>query len=230
MFEKEAAGLERLRETDSFKIPEVFNYSALDKHSYLLLEWLPPGKKTSTFWESFANNLAALHQNTASVFGLDIDNYIGSLPQYNKSDLDNSAKFYIEKRLQPQFKIAAEQGFHFKNLDNFYRQLEHEIPDEKASLIHGDLWAGNFYCAKGDIPALIDPAVAYASREMDIAMMQLFGGFPSDVFTTYNSIFPLEKDWEHRIEIWQLYYLLVHLNLFGAGYLSQVKGILSKYA
>lgn len=230
MFQKEADGLERLRQTNSFKIPEVLGYSEIDKWSYLLLEWLPTGNKTPDFWNSFAEQLAALHQNTASAFGLDIDNYIGSLSQYNQSELTNSAQFYIEKRLRPQFKMAIDQGFRFENLDSFYRRLEQEIPDEKPSLIHGDLWAGNFHCTKGDIPALIDPAVAYASREMDLAMMQLFGGFPEKVFTTYDSIFPFEKDWEHRIKIWQLYYLLVHLNLFGVGYLPQVRRIVADFS
>lgn len=230
MFEKEAHGLELLRKAESFKIPEVINYGVSSQHSYLLLEWLPSGNKTSDFWDSFAQCLATLHQNSSSVFGLNIDNYIGSLPQYNKSKIDNSAQFYIEKRLKPQFKIAIDQGFRFKNLNKFYHQLENEIPNEQASLIHGDLWAGNFHCTEGEIPALIDPAVAYASREMDLAMMKLFGGFPPEVFTHYDSIFALKEDWEQRIKIWQLYYLLVHLNLFGVSYLSQVNRIVDRFS
>ena len=111
-----------------------------------------------------------------------------------------------------------------------YSQISEEIPDEAPSLIHGDLWNGNYMVSNKGEPTLIDPAVAYAPREMDIAMMHLFGGFPQDVYSIYNEQFPLVENWKDRISLWQLYYLLVHLNLFGSSYLSQVKGIIKRYS
>jgi len=229
MFEREAEGLESLRKTNSFKIPEVIGFSSIDSWGYLLLEWLPPEPTNLNFWEKFAQNLARLHQTHSSGFGWKTDNYIGSLIQLNCPIVEDAREFYVEKRLKPQLKLAGEKGFTFKNLSLFYKNIQDEIPPEKASLIHGDLWSGNFLCTAGNTPALIDPATAFAPREMDIAMMKLFGGFPNWVFEKYNSLFPLEKAWEKRIEIWQLYYLLVHLNLFGSSYYFRVKEIISRY-
>lgn len=194
------------------------------------MEKLPIGQKEESFWEKFARDLAKLHQVTQPTFGLDHDNYIGSLPQYNTSKTQKAAEFYIECRLEPQFRLAEKNGYSFKALDRFYKHLESHIPEEPPALIHGDLWGGNYMIIRKAEPALIDPAVAFAPREMDLAMMKLFGGFPPETFLHYQAHFPLEKNWKKRLEIWQLYYLLVHLNLFGAGYLSPVKRILKKFS
>lgn len=229
MFQKEAAGLDLLRSSNSFKIPEVLGFGEEESQTYLLLEYLPSGKGNKGFWADFAEKLATLHRNSRETFGLDHDNYIGSLPQYNKTDSKNAAEFYVEKRLRPQIELAAQNGYRFKNIDRFYANLKSVVPDEKSALIHGDLWGGNYMVAAGGKPALFDPAVAFAPREMDIGMMHLFGGFPSEVFKQYHKLFPMEKGWESRVELWQLYYLLVHLNLFGQGYLSSVEGIISSY-
>lgn len=228
MFEAEAKGLQLLRTSESFKIPEVINYGMIASDSYLLLEFISEGNPTSNFWELFAEQLSTLHKITQPYFGLEHDNYIGSLPQYNKN-YDSVSEFYITQRMEPQFRMAADNGFSFKKLDLFYKTISDEIPDEPSALIHGDLWAGNFMVSEKGKPVLIDPAVAFAPREMDLGMMQLFGGFPDSVFEVYNSYFPLQPDWNKRVDIWQLYYLLVHLNLFGSGYLSRVKAIVSKY-
>lgn len=230
MFEKEAQGLNLLRETNSFKIPEVLGIGDLDDISYLMLEYLPPSSEKKGFWRKFAENLIGLHQHQSAIFGLETDNYIGSLPQYNSSETMDAVEFYIENRLQPQIDLALQKGFDLKPVQSFYKNLASIIPQEKASLIHGDLWSGNYLCTSGDIPVLIDPAVAYASREMDLAMMQLFGGFPSEVFQHYHQLFPLPQQWEERMELWQLYYLLVHLNLFGTSYLPSVNRIISKFS
>lgn len=229
MFEKESKGLNLLRETKSFKIPEVIDYGEIGNSGYLILEKIEIGKKPIDFWETFAEDLAKLHQNSNPRFGLNHDNYIGSLPQYNQNTATNSAKFFINNRLEPQFQLADKNGFSFKEKEKLFKYIETNFPNEKPALIHGDLWNGNYLVDTTGIPVLIDPAVAYASREMDLAMMKLFGGFPRQFFEMYNEFFPLEKGWEERIEIWQLYYLLVHLNLFGSGYLPQVKQIIDKY-
>lgn len=228
MFAAEAKGLELLRQSNSFKIPTVIGDGTIGEKSYLLLEYIPEGNPTGAFWESFAWHLAQLHQTTQEDFGLDHDNYIGSLPQQNTHH-DSASEFYITQRLEPQFRLASDNGFDFKKLDLFFKHISDEIPEEPPALIHGDLWAGNYMVSKDIEPVLIDPAVAFAPREMDLGMMQLFGGYPQETFDIYDSIFPLTPDWKQRMDIWQLYYLLVHLNLFGSGYLRQVKAVISKY-
>lgn len=228
MFEAEQKGLELLQDSDSFVIPKVIATNQIKNTAYLLMEYIPSGVKAPNFWKAFGEKLARLHKTTNPTYGLDHDNYIGSLPQYN-SKHTNAAEFYILQRLEPQFKMAADRRFTFSNLPMFYKNISKEIPNEPSALIHGDLWNGNYMVSRSADPVLIDPAVAYAPREMDLAMMQLFGGFPAEVFEVYNENYPLQPDWQNRTNIWQLYYLLVHLNLFGAGYLPQVRMVLEKY-
>lgn len=228
MFEAEAKGLTLLQSSKSFRIPAVKVIGHQNDVSYLIMEYLSPGKVADSFWADFAQKLAQLHSFTGAKFGLDHNNYIGSLQQFNKPTED-AYSFYIQQRLEPQFKWAQDKGFSF-SLDSFYKNLKSEIPLESSALIHGDLWNGNYMVGDDGFPVLIDPAVAYAPREMDLAMMQLFGGFPHEVYDNYNTLFPLEKGWQDRISIWQLYYLLVHLNLFGGGYYSQVKRIVDRYS
>ena len=229
LFEKEVYGLNLLAQSNSFQIPKVITYNIDDDFSYMLLEYIPSGKATSAFWESFTSSLIRLHSTTHPKFGLEHDNYIGSLVQHN-SWCNNLVDFYVTQRLEPQFRSAVQKGFSFKDLDQFYNSISELIPNEPASLIHGDLWNGNYIISESKQPVLIDPAVAYSSREMDLAMMQLFGGFPSQVFSQYHEGFPLQSGWEDRIPLWQLYYLLVHLNIFGVGYYHQVLHVLSKYS
>lgn len=228
MFVVESRGLQLLQSTNSFKIPQVIANGKINNTAYLLMEYLPSGAKPSTFWYDFGKRLSILHRNTNSKFGLDYDNYIGSLPQYN-SFQETASEFYILQRLEPQFKKAVDKGYHFSRLSSFYTRVSKEIPEEPSALLHGDLWNGNYLVSNDGQPVLIDPAIAYAPREMDIAMMHLFGGFPIEVFNSYYENFPLEYDWESRVDIWQLYYLLVHLNLFGDGYLSQVERIIKRF-
>ncbi|WP_378182190.1 fructosamine kinase family protein [Aquimarina sp. SS2-1] len=229
MFEAEAKGLQELRKANVFTIPQVLHYGSSNDEAFLLLEYIDSGKQLEDFWFVFGKQLALLHKQSKPYFGFENDNYIGSLPQSNKKRLTASA-FYIEQRLQPQLEMAFQKGFSFGNLDSFYNNLETEIPNERSNLIHGDLWSGNFMVDIKGFPCLIDPAVAYASREMDIAMMHLFGGFDQELFKVYNATFPLIEDWKKRIDIWQLYYLLVHLNLFGRTYFNSVTRILKKYS
>lgn len=228
MFEAEAKGLQLLYDTQSFQIPKVHTVGYQENTAYLLMEYLPQGNRDSHFWESFGRNLARLHRHTSDYFGLDHDNYIGSLPQHN-TPKENASSFYIEQRLEPQFQLASNQGFSF-SVDTLYKNLENEIPSEAPSLVHGDLWNGNYLVTTEGQPALIDPAVAFAPREMDLGMMQLFGGFPEAVFSSYQDGYPLIQGWKKRLPIWQLYYLLVHLNLFGGSYHAQVKRIVDQFS
>lgn len=229
MFEAEAKGLDLLRLSKSFRIPEIISTAEIDAHSYLLLKYIETAPSAGLNSLVFAQKLVQLHKTTDQQFGLHHHNYIGSLPQYNHRE-KTALEFYIAQRLEPQFEMALRGGYQFRNKDQFYKALDGLIPDEPPSLVHGDLWAGNFLLASNEEPVLIDPAVAYAPREMDIGMMHLFGGFPPALFEQYDDIFPMQEGWRERVPIWQLYYLLVHLNLFGRGYLNQVENIVDRYS
>jgi fructosamine-3-kinase len=166
------------------------------------------------------------------MFGLDHENYIGSLTQINsvKSDwLD----FYINERLGYQLKMAVDHGKlgsgTVQDFEQFYVFLESFLPSEAPSLLHGDLWGGNLMIGSAGEPVIFDPAVYYGNREVDLAMTRLFGGFSSRFYETYNEEFPLLPGYEDRIDVYQLYPLLVHVNLFGGGYISQVKSILNQF-
>ncbi|TBW30279.1 fructosamine kinase family protein [Gramella sp. KN1008] len=229
MFEAERLGLQKLAEPEVIDVPKPLATGAIKEMAYLLLEYKDSGRKSSNFWESFGEQMAKLHKTTAEDFGLEKDNYIGSLPQYNDKK-DSAAEFYISMRLQPQIKMARDKGFQLNVSDNFYRNCEQLIPQEPPALVHGDLWNGNYLVNSKGLPCLIDPAVAFAPREMDLGMMKLFGGFQDQLFQTYNEVLPLESGWQERIPLWQLYYLLVHLNIFGAGYRSQVTSIIRQFS
>lgn len=228
MFEAEKEGLKTLRNTNTITIPQVFLAGSYNNIAYLVLEYIPLGIEKENFWEDFGKKIAVLHQNTNENFGFNNSNYIGCLPQPNKW-CTSASEFYVTQRLDPQFKMASVNGYSFKGLNPFYKKLEEIIPKESASLIHGDLWSGNFIVNNHGQACLIDPSASYSHREMDIAMMHLFGGFSEVLFNIYNEIFPLQGDWKKRLDIWQLYYLLVHLNLFGSSYYGSVDKILKKY-
>ncbi len=229
MFDAEAKGLQKLKNTNTFTIPEVLQLGTINENAFLMLEYIDATPPKADFWEVFGEQLAALHQSTASYFGLEENNYIGSLWQYN-AKCTSASEFYITQRLKPQFDLALQNGFSFSGINTFYKNISHQIPNEPSSLIHGDLWSGNYMVDKNGNPCLIDPAIAFAPREMDIAMMYLFGGFDVRLFDAYNKVFPLEKDWEGRMPVFQLYYLLVHLNLFGSSYYNGVKNIVNRYS
>ena len=227
MFELEAKSLEILTATNSFLVPEVIEYGDYKNYTYLILDFIESGQPHNPA-ETFAVALAKLHQNQSKQFGLEFNNYIGRLAQYNLPQKASALEFYIDLRLEPQFKLARQNGFEFKDLDNFFKNIETIIPKERASLIHGDLWAGNHLFTPTQA-CIFDPAIGYAPREMDLAMMKLFGGYSQEIFEIYDDIFPLESDWNSRIPLWQLYYILVHLNLFGSSYYGQAKQIISQY-
>ncbi len=232
MFEAEAKGLEMLAATKSLKIPEVIFYSSEDNVSFLLMEYIEQGVPTATFWKEFGYGLAELHRESNPFFGLDSDSFIGSLPQRN-TPKDNWVDFFILERIQPQIDLAVNRSAIDKDaiskFEKLYIILPEIFPEEKPALIHGDLWNGNFIVTSQGMPAIFDPSVSFAYREMDLAMSMLFGGFDQKFYNAYNEAFPLQNGFENRVEIYQLYYLMVHVNLFGGSYLNAVKSILTKY-
>src|SRR5437868_6082006 len=185
MFEAEAKGLILLKEANAIGIPQVIATDEADGYSFILLEFIEPGKRIKNFWEDFGTALAQLHKNTSELFGLEYSNYIGSLPQSNtqkKSWID----FFIEERLEKQIALAKNSGAINHSItqqfNSLYKKLPEIIPNEKPSLIHGDLWNGNFMTGVDGKAWLIDPAVYYGHREMDLAMSKLFGGFSHEFY------------------------------------------------
>ena len=230
MFEKEKKGLELLTKS-SFIIPKVFSSGNLKQLNYIVLEYIKPGKDIN--WKKFGENLASLHQITNNEFGLDHNNYIGSIEQINSYE-KNWFDFYANKRLILLMELARNKNLlnskdcnKIERICNFLNDI---IPNSVPSLIHGDLWTGNIMSSENSLPVLIDPAVYFGHPEIDWAMLDLFGNFPQISFDTYNEIKPLELGFQDRKDIYQLYPLLVHLVLFGSGYYSNVMRIVQKYS
>lgn len=232
MFEAEAKGLKLLSAAASMKVPEVIATGISGNTAWLLLEYLETGPEKPYFWEDFGQSLAALHAHSAEKFGLDHDNYIGSLAQSNKSH-DSWVSFFTGERLIVQTRLARDAGLldrsQLQAFDRLYIRLDDILPEEPPALLHGDLWSGNYLSGAHGKACLIDPAVYYGHREMDIAMTRLFGGFHFNFYAAYTKSWPLEAGWQARVEICNLYPLLVHLNLFGSGYLGSIQSVLRKF-
>ena len=231
MFKSEAEGL-KLLNSSAFRIPEVIAHGDFEDWSYIIMEYIDSQGKVMDQGE-FGQRLAELHLQTDSKFGLGMDNYIGSLAQANNKE-DSWATFYTNRRLNPLIKLAYDQNLleskMLKSFEKLCNELHNLIPIEVPAFLHGDLWQGNLICDEHSSPVLIDPAVYYGHREMDLAMLQLFGSISSTALDSYNHVFPLKKDWANRIDIHQLYPLLVHLILFGESYLGGIKRTVQKYA
>lgn len=231
MFETEKRGLELLSQSP-FKVPLPLKVGICNNSQYILMNFIEPGAPGLGFWQQFGRDLAGLHLLSSKQFGLDHDNYIGSLSQSNE-ELDTWAEFYRTERLLPQIKLAQKSGKLTAKMkigfDELLKRIDEVYPTEPPSLLHGDLWSGNMMITTTGEPCLFDPAVYYGHREMDLAMMALFGGFGEEWVQSYNEIYPLEHGWRERIPLGQLYPLMVHVNLFGSGYSSQVEAILQKF-
>lgn len=229
---KEAEGLQKLRKSTFLKIPQTFGHGRIEDYNYLLSEFIPSSRQQLDYWENLGLGLAHLHLNTAKKFGLSTDNYIASLHQKNHQ-FDNWQDFFIEQRLEPMLGMAYFDRLipldFLKNFQTIYPKLDSIFPKEKPVLLHGDLWSGNVICDGEGQPCLIDPAIYYGHREMDLAFSRLFGGFDSRFYEAYESIVPLEPDFESRMGIYNLYPLLVHLNLFGTAYLPGIEKIVKRF-
>lgn len=202
-------------------------------HAWILLDFIPEGSTGGDFFRKFGSALAAMHRFTNPAFGLDHHNFIGSLPQNNKP-AGNWPEFYYTRRLEPQAKRAVDAGLlprdHILRLEKLSTKLPGLLPGEPASLLHGDLWGGNFLSrAPGNTPSIFDPAVYFGHREADLAFTHLFGGFGPDFYESYRETWPLQPGFPDRIDLYNLYPLLVHVNLFGGSYIRQYQSALSRY-
>ena len=234
MFLTEAHGLQELDKPGVITIPKVISF---DKE-FILLDLIENSGRSKNFSEDFGRKFAVLHKFNNEKYGFYEDNYIGSNPQLNIPDNDeekNWTKFYFQKRILYQFHLAEKSGNSTSDLRSSISQLENKIDlivtdnSEKPSLLHGDLWGGNYMVDKNGFACLIDPAVYYGNREADLAMTKLFGGFDSEFYRAYNEEFPLPDGYDYRENIYKLYHVLNHLNLFGSGYYSQAISLIKYY-
>lgn len=233
-FQQEATSLKILHESNSIQVPEVRQTGTYNNRAYLLMEYIEPEVADNNFWQGFGENLANLHRTTSDnqQFGLPFDNYIGALPQKNNFHI-NWIEFFIANRLEVQIAKALDDKLITPGFLKRFQQLYNLLPDllvaEPPSLIHGDLWHGNFLCGSGGQVVLIDPATYFGNREIEVSFTRLFGGFSPTFYESYQRNWPMQPGYEDRIEIHNLYPLLVHVNLFGSSYLPGIEAVIKKY-
>jgi len=238
LFEAEAQGLNWLRVPGGLRVPEVIDFCTPDsvqpaEPPFLVLEYIDRGRPGPRHAETLGRGLAALHRAGTDRFGLSRDNYIGWLVQSNRPvspDAGNQSRwcdFYRSRRLEPLVRRATDRELAparlSRQFDRLFVRLEALCgPEEPPARLHGDLWGGNCLPDDKGAPVLIDPAVYGGHREVDLAMMKLFGGFSERAFAAYDEAYPLQPNHTDRVPLYQLYPLLVHLNLFGGTYLDAV--------
>ncbi len=232
MFEAEARGLEVLKNAGELSVPEVIGTGQADDQAFLILEYIDSRPQEKNFWENFGRGLARLHKHSNQHFGLNHSNYIGSLPQRNAFS-ESWTDFFIKERIRPQLQLSRESGKTDKELEKKFERLFARLgeffPAEPPALLHGDLWSGNYMTGSQGQAVIIDPAIYYGHRYMDLGMSKLFGGFAPEFYRAYHDEYPLDPNWQQGIEIANLYPLMVHVNLFGGGYLGSVNSILGGF-
>ena len=244
-FTAEAAGLSAIASTKTIATPEILCTGTDDGedvgYSFLLLKFIKSAKARDDYWKVFGQELAALHKADTkalwpdsafnSSFGFFQDNFIGARPQINTPGT-SWISFFRDNRLAPQFK-AADSYFSPEEKNKITKLLDHLdkflIEPDHPSLLHGDLWSGNVMCSPQGKAMLIDPAAYIGHAEADLAMTQLFGGFPQKFYDAYICENPIESGYENRRDLYNLYQLLNHLNLFGSTYLGPVLSIVDEY-
>lgn len=234
LFAAEAAGLEALAVSGAPRVPGVLGVHDDGTEQILILEFISPGPKAEDFWGVFGRQMAALHrENSEKGFGFDGDNHIGATEQRN-GWMSSWLEFFAQRRIGFQLELAIRQGRidsgTAARCENFISRItEILIEPDSSSLLHGDLWGGNYMVGDRGEPVLIDPAVYFGHREADLAMTELFGSFNPSFYKAYNEAYPLEPGYRQRRDAYNLYHMLNHLNLFGGSYAGSVKAILRRY-
>jgi fructosamine-3-kinase len=228
-FQCEAEGLSYLQSASNVKTPKVHACGA----NFLALSYIPPKHHSADYWETLGRQLALIHSLTRDLHGFANDNYCGNRVQLNRQHKDGY-EFFISNRLLPLAESALDRRLidvsDLQAIESLCLRLDALVPEQPASLLHGDLWSGNVHVSEKGQPVFIDPAVYFSWAEIDLAMTRLFGGFDQRFYDAYEEVRPLERGWRQRIHLYNLYPVLNHLLMFGAGYLGQVRGILSRYS
>ncbi|MDO8933200.1 MAG: fructosamine kinase family protein [Rhodocyclaceae bacterium] len=232
MFVAEADGLAALHATGAVRVPAVIDVGTDGQEAWIVLERLALRPLDRAAGTALGRALAQLHRTLGPHFGWERDNFIGAAPQEN-APAANWPLFYAQRRLQPQLRRALANGMERALYEKGERLAErvaaffvggHPAP----SLLHGDLWSGNASALPDGTPAIFDPAVYYGDREADLAMAELFGGFPESFYAAYREAWPLSEGFAARKELYNLYHVLNHFNLFGVGYLDQARRMIDK--
>ena len=233
MLEAEAAGLEELAEAAAVRVPRVLELGSAGEHAYLALEWIDLASGSSDSAQArLGEQLARQHRKSAERFGWHRDNTIGSTPQVNPWS-SSWLGFFRDSRLRFQLELAERNGFGGRlqvrgrelldRIDTFF--ADHQ---PASSLLHGDLWGGNAAADGRGAPVIFDPAVYYGDREADLAMTRLFGGFSTAFYSAYEAAWPLPESARSRVDLYNLYHVLNHLNLFGGGYARQAESMIER--
>lgn len=230
MFEAETLGLKQMLATATIHVPQPICWGTADGSAYVVLEWLDMGRGNNQSWQEMGRQLAAMHSHSSSQgFGWDMNNTIGSTPQINSWTTD-WIEFYTQHRLGYQFQLARRRGGHFPQQEKLLAFIPHLLADyqPQPSLVHGDLWESNAAFTGSGEPVIFDPAAYFGDREVDVAMTELFGGFPTTFYQGYNEVFPLSPGYEKRKILYNLYHILNHFNLFGGSYGSQANRMIAQ--
>jgi protein-ribulosamine 3-kinase len=232
MLAKEGNALKYFSLINAIKTPKVFDHIETGAEQALLLEWINRGSKTAKFWKSFGQQLAALHLTSNHVFGWEEDNYMGSVVQHNTWTTEWTS-FFTTQRLIPLVQQCSQKGLlsnkHLFKLEHVYKELNNIFSSEPPALLHGDLWSGNFMCNEDEEPVLIDPAIYYGHRSIDLGMTTLFGGFDRLFYEAYHHYYPFPSNYSEQWKVCNLYPLLIHLLLFGSSYRLQIEDILQEF-
>ncbi|MGB7891531.1 MAG: fructosamine kinase family protein [Microcoleus sp.] len=248
VFEAEALGLQQMGETQTIRVPEPICWGTEGNSAYIVLEWLDlRSSGDDRAWEEMGRKLAEMHKYTPpnppllrggeepnsgllrGVFGWDINNTIGSTVQINNWTA-NWAEFWAEHRIGYQLKLAKRRGGHFPQGERLLEVIPELLAghEPQPSLVHGDLWGGNAGVTSAGEPVIFDPAAYFGDREVDIAMTELFGGFPAEFYRGYNQVWALDLGYEKRKILYNLYHILNHFNLFGGSYASQANQMINR--
>lgn len=230
MFQVEFDSLNELLQTDIMRIPKPVCFGTSGSQSYLVLEFIAMSSNGSG--RELGQALAQMHKITASQFGWYQDNIIGSTHQSNRQHSD-WLTFWREERMLPQFEMLYDKGYkkYLQPLsDKLIKQLDNLLANHhpQASLLHGDLWSGNYAYDENKAPVIFDPALYYGDREAELAMTELFGGFGADFYQAYNEAWTLDKGYQQRKTLYNLYHILNHANLFGTSYLNQAISMMER--
>ncbi|MDC1105255.1 fructosamine kinase family protein [Prolixibacteraceae bacterium] len=231
----EVRGLRTLGYLSNVNTPKI----SFSGDRFILMDYIAKNRVGYNFFYDFGAQVAMMHRITGDEFGLSYNNYIGPNLQSNVSTKEEARSwttFFWNKRLLPQFELADRNGLidggfskSFQKLKEVYPMILLPIENEAPSLLHGDLWSGNYLVGSDGDPVLIDPAIYYGHREADLAMTSLFGGFEADFYKGYHDTYPLPSDWDERQNIYMLYHMLNHMNIYGEEYKAQAMGLMNYY-